>query len=199
VIYMGSTIVSTGTRIVCDDTMTVFVHGAYNLGAVLESRETGTDSIHPGEGIEHDKGAAGANLYTLHTGKSATAYGLAEIDFGMIADCSVDYPAGDEIPGIPYHMNPGAYVRNIVCVDPTANIEPDQQLIIDPSTVGAFIPLIEEALVDPAGAGTGEAFISGATIGAAAAIFANRSPMRAAYYLTDPNAAVDIVAYITHG
>ena len=193
---MGSTIVSTGERIACDDSMTIFVHGAYNLGAVLENRETGTDSIHPGEGIEHDKGADGEDLYTLHTVRSATMYGVAEVDFGQIADCSVDYPAGDDIPAIPYHMNPGAYLRNIVLVDPTAAIEPDQQLILDPTEAGSFIPLIEVALVS-SNTGTTEAFDAAIVIGDAGAIFAGRSPMRAAYYLADPQGAVDIVAYIT--
>ena len=155
---MGSTLVNTGERIVCDDSMTVFVHGAYNLGPVLESRVLESDAVHPGEGIEHDKGADGEDSYTLHTARSATAYGLCEIDFGMIADCSVDYTvATDDVPAIPYHMNPGAYVRNIVCVDPTADIEPDQALLIDPSTAGSFIPLIEVALKDSV-TGTPEAF-----------------------------------------
>ena len=193
-----STIVSTGERISCDDLKIVFVHGAYNLGPIYENREAETDTIHPGEGIEHDKGAGGEDSYTLHTVRSATYYGVAEIDFGMIANCSVDYATGDDFPGIPYHMNPGAYLRNIVCVDPTAAIEPDQQLIISPGTAGAFIPLIEVALAS-SNTGTTEAFDAAIVIGDAGAIFANRSPMRAAYYLTDPNAAVDIVAYITHG
>ena len=195
---MGSTLVNTGERIVCDDSMTVFVHGAYNLGAVLENREVGTDTPHPGEGLEHDAGADGEDLYTLHIVRSARAYGLCEVDFG-IADCTVAYALGDDIPCIPYHMNPGAYVRNVVCVDPTADIESDQQLIIDPGTAGSFIPLIEVALVDTNGTGNGEAFAAGVVIGDAGAIFANRSPMRAAYWLTDPGTPIDIVAYITHG
>jgi len=136
---------------------------------------------------------------TLHTVRSATMYGLAEIDFLQISSCATDYGAGDNIPVIPYHMNPGAYVRNVSTVDPTAAIEPDQQLIISPGTAGSFIPLIEVALVDPTGAGTGEAFNTGGVIGDADAIFAGRSPMRCAYYLADPNAAVNIVAYITGG
>ena len=194
---MGSTIVRTGERIKCDETMTVFVQGAYNLGPVYENREVESAAIHPGEGIEHDKGAGGEDSYTLHTARSATSYGIAEVDFAQIADCSTDYATGDDIPGIPYHMNPGAYVRNIVCVDPTAAVEPDQQLIISPATVGSFIPLIEEAL----GSSTGalEAFAASAVIGDAAAIFAGRSPMRQAYYLADPSGAFDTVAYIVGG
>jgi hypothetical protein len=194
---MGSTIVSTGERIKCDDTMTVFVHGAYNLGPIYENREVETAAIHPGEGIEHDKGAGGEDSYTLHTARSATGYGIAEVDFGQIASCATDYATGDDIPGIPYHMNPGAYVRNIVCVDPTANVEPDQAIIISPATAGAFIPLIEVALASSTGAN--EAFNAAAVIGDAAAIFAGRSPLRQAYYLADPSNAFDTVAYIVGG
>lgn len=135
---MGSTIVYTGERIACDDTQTVFVHGAYNLGPVLENREIETAAIHPGEGVEHDKGAGGEDTYTLHTDASYTYYGIMEIDFGMIADCSTDYATGDDAPAIPYHMNPGAYVRNIVCVDPGAAVEPDSPLCTISGTAGAF-------------------------------------------------------------
>lgn len=194
-----STLRSTGEKLSCDNLKYVFVHGAYNLGPVYENREVETAGFHPGEGIEHDKGAGGEDSYTLHTARSATAYGIAEIDFLQIASCVTDYAVGDDIPGIPYHMNPGAYLRNIQCVDPTADIEPDQQLIISPATVGSFIQLIEVVLVDPSGAGTGEAFNTGAVIGDADAIFANRSPMRTAYFTADTGAAHTVVAYITHG
>ena len=193
----GSTIVSSGDRIANNNLLQVFVHGAYNLGRVLEYSETGTDLIHPGEGVEHDKGASGEDLVTLHTVRSATMYGIAEIDFLQISSCATDYGVGDEIPIIPYHMNPGAYLRNIQCVDPTADIEPDQQLIISPGTAGFFIQLIEVALVDTNGTGTGEAFNPGAVIGDADAIFAGRSPMRNVKFIADTGAVHTVVAYIT--
>lgn len=193
---MGSTIVSTGERISCDDSMTVFVHGAYNLGAVLENRELETAAAHPGEGLEHDKGAGGEDTYTLHTSGSATPYGVAEIDFAQIADCSTDYATGDDIPGIPYHMNPGAYLRNIVCVDPTQAVEPDSWLTNVSGTAGAFKVLIEATLVDPTGSGTGEAFPSGSSAASEGNQFAPRKNLRQAYYLADPSDAYDTVAYI---
>ena len=196
---MGSTIVSSGDKIVNNNLQQVFVHGAYNLGPVYEYAEIETAVIHPGEGVEHDKGAGGEDSVTLHTAKSATMYGVLEIDFLQISSCATDYPAGDNIPIIPYHMNPGAYLRNIQCVDPTADIEPDQQLIISPASAGSFIQLIEEALVDPSGAGTGEAFNTGAVIGDADAIFAGRSPMRNVQFIADTGAAHTVVAYITGG
>jgi len=192
---MGSTLVDTGERIVCDDNDHVFVHGAYNQGPVLEWR-TLAEAVHPGEGIQHTAGTSGEDDYILHTVRSAKAYGVAEIDFGQISSCATDYTVTtDTIPGIPYHMNPGAYLRNIVFVDPTAAVLPDQCALISPGTAGAFIPLIEEAL----GSSTGalEAFAAGSVIGDAAAIFAGRTPMRVAYGIADPSAAVDLVTYIS--
>ena len=192
---MGSTIVSTGERIACDDTMTVFVHGAYNLGPVLENREVETAAIHPGEGVEHDKGAGGEDSYTLHTDGSATAYGVCELDEGQIADCSVDYATGDDVPAIPYHMNPGAYLRNIVCVDPLAAVEPDWPLHTKSGTAGAFIVVLETTFVD-SDTSDGEAFGAGVVVGDKTSHIINRAPLRQAYYLADPNAAYDTVAYI---
>lgn len=195
---MSSTLRSTGEKISNDDLKYVFVHGAYNLGPILENREVETAGFHPGEGIEHDKGAGGEDSYTEHTVRSATAYGVAEIDFDQISSCVTDYAVGDDIPGIPYHMNPGAYLRNIQYVDPTADLEPDQQLIISPGTAGSFIQLIEVALAS-SNTGTTEAFEAAIVIGDAGAIFANRSPMRNAYFITDTGAPHTVVAYITHG
>ena len=192
-----STIVETGERIITNDLEQVFVHGAYNLGPILEWR-TLAEAMHPGEGLQHTAGASGEDDYILHTAKSAKAYGIAEIDFGQISSCATDYTiTTDTIPGIPYHLNPGAYLRNIVFVDPTADVYPDQCVLIDPTTAGAFIPLIEEILVNPTGTGVGEAFNTNATIGDADVHFAGRCPMRVAYGLADPGAAIDLVTYIS--
>ena len=193
---VGSTLVSTGERIACDDTMIIFAHGAYNLGPVYESRYL-AEAMHPGEGLSHSTGADGEDNYILHIVRSAVAYGVCEIDFGMIADCTKDYTITvDAPPAIPYHMNPGAYLRNIVCVAPTAIINPDQCLLISRATAGAFIPLIEVALAS-SNTGTTESFPAAAVIGDAAATHAGRTPMRAAYGLADPSGAIDIVAYIS--
>ena len=196
---MGSTIVTTGERIACDDTQTVFVHGAYNLGPVYENREVETAAIHPGEGIEHDKGAGGEDSYTLHTDASWTWYGVAEVDFGQIADCSTDYATGDDIPGIPYHMNPGAYLRNIVCVDPGAAVEPDTPLTTISGTAGAFLAHHTGDTFVDSDTSDGEAFSAATTEATIGAQIRNRMPLRQAYYLADPNAAYDTVAYIWMG
>ena len=154
--------------------------------------------MHPGEGISHSAAASGEDDYILHVAKSAFGYGIAEIDFGQISSCATDYTiTTDTIPGIPYHMNPGAWLRNIVFVDPTAAVYPDQCALISPATAGSFIPLIEVPLVDPTGGGTGEAFASGVVIGDAGANFAGRCPMRVAYGIADPSATIDLVTYIS--
>lgn len=192
---MGSRLVETGERIDCDDADHVFVHGAYNLGPIKEWR-TLAEEMHPGEGLQHTAGASGEDDYIMHTARSASGYGVCEIDFGQIADCSVDYViTTDTVPGIPYHMNPGAYLRNIVFVDPTAAVIPDQCAVIDPSTAGSFIPLIEVPLATSTAAN--EAFESGLVVGDPGVVMAGRIPMRVAYGIADPSAAIDLVTYIS--
>jgi len=47
-------------------------------------------------------------------------------------------------------MNPGAYIRNVVCIDQVGDVvEPDRLLSTSSGTVGAFKILTEVALVDP--------------------------------------------------
>lgn len=197
---MGSTLKTTGEHIACDDTLPVFVKGAYNLGPVYENREVETAAIHPGEGIEHDKGAGGEDSYTLHTDGSVTAYGLAEIDFAQIALCSTDYAVGDDIPGLAYHLNPGAYVRNVVCVDPVSqNVEPDVPLTTASGTAGAFLAVIEPTLATEA---DNLGFNAAASVGGATAngtTILSRCHIRQAYYLADPSLAYDTVGYIWFG
>ena len=194
---MGSTIVQTGEKIVCDDSMTVFAHGAHNLGVVL-SKSVCAEANHPGEGLEHEAGADGEDTVTLHTAKSARGCGVSEVDFGMIADCTTDYTVTVDLqPWIAYHMNVGAWLRNVVFVDPTAIVNADQCALIDPSTAGAFIPLIEVALASST-TGTTESFAAATVIGSAAGVHAGRVPMRVAYGIADPGAAVDLVTYISN-
>jgi hypothetical protein len=196
--YMGSTIVSTGDRITCDDSMTCFVHGAYNLGPVLETREISTTAVHPGEHVAHVTTTGGEDYYIIGPSGTPDSYGILEIDFGQLADCSVDYATGDEAPAIPYHMNPGAYIRNVVCVDPTgSDVSPDEHLHTTSGTAGAFIAHHTEDTFVDSDTSDGEAFSAGVVITALLAHIKSRSPMRQAYFLTDPNAAYDTVAYVS--
>jgi hypothetical protein len=195
VIYMGSILVSTGERITCDDTMTVFVHGAYNLGSVLESRDVSTTALHPGERINHVSTTGGEDSYIISPDASSYSYGIAEIDFGILSDCSADYAITDNIPGIPFHMNPGAYLRNIVCVDPvSSDISPDEPLHTTSGAAGAFIAAHTEFTM--ATEADNEGWVAGTTSGAVAAHIMNRVHLKQAYFLTDPSAAYDTVAYI---
>ena len=158
---MGSTMVYTGARVVCNDSMKVFVHGAYNLGPVYFNREIETAAIHPGEGVEMDRGDGGEDSVTLHTDASRAPYGVCEIDFGMIADCSTDYATGDDVPIIPYHMNLGAILRNIVCKDPGGAIEPSTPLFTNSGAAGAFIAQISDDTFVDSDSADGEAFSAG--------------------------------------
>ena len=194
---MGSTIVSTGDRVDCNDLLPVFVHGAYNLGPVITVLELSTTAVHPGEGLSHPTGAGGEDSYLIHPDECISPVAIAEIDFNQISSCATDYAVGDEIPGIMYHWNPGALLRNVVCVDQVGDVADAGKLLTTSSgTAGAFKILTEVALVDPAGSGTGEAFNSGVTWGDMGSLHHNRTPLRQAYYQADASAAYDVVAYI---
>lgn len=136
---MGSTLVSSGERIQNDDNDIIFVHGSHNLGPIYENLEIITTAFHPGEHIMHVATAGGEDNYVLGADKTPYSYGVSEIDFDIIDDCSIDYATGDDIPGIPYHMNLGAYLRNIPCVDPvTSDVSPDEPLSTDSGTAGSY-------------------------------------------------------------
>ena len=122
-----------GDKIVQGLDLHVFVKGAYNLGPVIEPRQVSSANVHPGLGVIHATGAGGEDDYTEHGNDSALSYAVAELDENQIELCSAVYGQYDNIPGIPYHMNPGAYLRNIKIADPAANVEPDTRRLVSSS------------------------------------------------------------------
>ena len=196
---MGSTIVATGEKIVCDDTMKVFVHGAYNLGPIIETRNLSTTAAHPGEHVDHVQTTGGEDYYIIGPDKTPYSYGVLEVDFGIIADCSIDYThTTDEVPALPYHMNPGAYLRNIVCVDPvTSDVSPDEPLSTDSGTAGAYQAYHTETTFVDSDDADGEAFEAGLLVGDKKSAVKNRTFLKQAYFLTDPNGAYNTVAYVS--
>ena len=191
---MGSTIVSSGEKVVVNDLQSVFVHGAYNLGPVYEYAEIEA-AIHPGEGIQYADGAGGEDGFILMADGSSIAIGVAEIDFLQIDDCSIDYTTGDNIPGLLFHWNPGALVRNIPCVDQVGDTAKAGSYLHSASgAAGQFKILVETALVS-SNTGTTEAYNAAIVLGDEGAIHAPRCYMRQNYYQTDASAAYDVVAY----
>ena len=195
----GATIVSSGERIACNDTQRVFAHGAWNLGSILEWRELSTTAAHPGEGLDHVQTVGGEDSYIISPDATAYQYGVLEIDFGQILDCSVDYGIGNEVPCIPFHMNPGAYLRNLMTVDPiTSDISPDEPLHTKSGTAGAWIAYHSETtFVDSDGA-DGEAFADTTVAGDIDSAVKSRINLKQAYFLTDPGVGTthSVVAYI---
>ena len=194
----GSTIVSSGDRIEVNDLLHVFVHGAYNLGPVYEHAEIEA-AIHPGEGIQYADGAGGEDGFILMADGSAIVIGVAEIDFMLVDDCSVDYTVGDDIPGLLFHRNPGALVRNIPCADQVGDTAKAGTLLHSASGVAGSFKILVEGPLEDANGGTGEAFDDGAVLGAGAAgekaILANRTYMRQKIYQADASNPYDVVAY----
>jgi len=195
---MGATIVSAGIRIVCNNNQHVFVHGAWNLGVVLENRELSTTAMHPGEGIDQLQTSDGEDSYIISPDGTAYQYGALEIDFGLVDDCSVDYAVGNDVPGIPFHMNPGAYLRNISMVDPvTSDISPDEPLHTKSGTAGSWIAYHTETTFVDSDDAAGEAYAPGVVVGAEGSAVKNRINLKHAYFLADPGPGPhSVVAYI---
>ena len=188
-----------GDKIVQQINLHVFVKGAWNKGPVIEAREATSANLSPGLGVIHGTGAGGEDDYTEHAANSALYYALIELDENQIESCSSTYAQYDNVPGIPYHMNPGAYVRNISISDPATNLDPDTPLCAH--TSGRFIDAIECVLV-ACNSGTTESFTAAATSGknsATGATIHSRIILRNAYYVADPGETQNRVAYIATG
>ena len=163
-----ATIRSSGDKIDTDIMRSVFVQGAWNQGKVIESKQGETAAFHPGETVDWTTGAAGEDNVTIGANASVHIAGIAELDQGLVADCSKDYATTDECPIIFFHWNPGALLRNIQMVDPTAALQPGTALTTNSGTGGS--------LDDTAGGCT---------------------PCRSYKYVADPAAAFTCVAFIT--
>lgn len=198
---MGSTIVNTGDRIDNDTNKIVFVIGAYRQGPVYEKRNLSTTAIHPGEHVDHVSTAGGEDYYIIGPDATPNSYGIVELDKSMIDTCATDYTiTTDDINAIPYHLNPGAYVRNIQCADPaTSDISPDEALSTISGTAGAFILYHTEGTLLDSNSNAGAAFSAGILSSNILAQIKKRLPIRAAYFLTDPSAAYTDVAYLWPG
>lgn len=183
-----------------DKTLPVFLNGAYNLGPVIEARQVTSAVVHPGMGVIHTAGAGGEDDYTEHGNDSAFSYALIELDTNQIDDCQDPYAQYDNIPGLPYHLIPGAYVNNIECADPaTSDWEPDMPLV--PEATGVFGRGIE-AVLEASNTGTTEAYAAASVTGAngtAGNTHFSRVCLRNAYFTTDPSAVTYRVCYIAKG
>jgi len=177
----------------------VFVKGAWNKGPVIEARQTTSANISPGCGVIHATGAGGEDYYTEHGNDTALGYAIIELDENQITSCTSTYAQYDNAPGLPYHMNPGAYLRNVNYADPNANINPDAPYTAEASGVYG---LATEATLVACSSGTTESFSADATTGTngtAGATFHSRIYLRNAYYFADPNGVTTKVAYIAKG
>lgn len=183
-----------------DKTLPVFLNGAYNLGPVIEAREATTAVLHGGMGVIHTAGAGGEDDYTEHGNDSPLSYALVEVDLNQVDDAQAVYGQYDNVPALPYHLIPGAYVNNIECADPaTSDWEPDMHLVTE--AAGIFGRAIE-CVLEASNTGTTEAFAAGAVTGAnstAGSTAFSRIFLRNAYFTTDPSAVTYRVCYVSRG
>jgi len=194
---MGSTLVNTGDKVDNDDEKIVFVIGAYRLGPVYINREIITTAMHPGEGYTFPTGAGGEDAFLIFPDKSPKVAGIIELDKGMIDDCTDDYTIGNDVPGIQFHLNYGAILRNIQCVDPPADVDAWSPMGSGSGTAGSFIPIVEPTLATEA---DNLGFNAAASVGASGATgttIVDRVYLRQMYFLTDPTEAYTDVMCIS--
>ena len=192
-----SVVRSTGEKIVNDNTMQVFVQGAYNLGPIIEYKEIETAVIHPGEGVDNATGANGEDNIVLMLDKSLNPLGVLEIDFGLVSNCSVDYEVTDSVPVIVFHFNPGALCRNVAIIDLAAAMVANQGLTSSSGTAGHFADWIEADVVVEDATKFCFANTAAGTNGTGGTFLSNRIYMRSKYYRADPAAVATIVAYVS--
>jgi len=186
---MGSTLVYTGDKVDNDTNKIVFVIGAYRQGPVYINREIVTTAMHPGEGYTFATGAGGEDTFLIFPDASPNVAGIIELDKGQIATCATDYATGDDVPGIQFHLNPGAILRNIQCVDPGENVDAWSPMCSSSGTAGSFMPVTEPTLATET---DNLGFNAAATVGdnaAAGTSILVRVFLRQMYYLADPSAA----------
>ena len=120
---MGSTLKPGGRRAVTDVFKTVFVQGAYNLGGVLQNFEA-TGGLAPGMTVDPLTTVGLEEQCVIGANASVVVIGIAEVDFGIVADATVAYVATDSIPVIMVHWNPGALMRNLQRVAAAGDTHP---------------------------------------------------------------------------
>ena len=200
---IGATLVSGGSRIDNDILKNVAVKGAYNLPTIEETFEVITDTCYPGWGGEPPTGADGENTRRLCDDKSARGDGVFELDLDQIANCDVGYVATDEAKYIRFGLNPGAFLRNIKCVDPVGvDVEPLSVMTTASGTQGQFM-IAKEPILASSATGTTESFAATTIVGANAAVGTHiltfmRCRLFQLYFLTDPSAAYRDVMQILH-
>ena len=195
---MGSTLVSTGDRVVNDNGLKVGVIGAYNLPIIEWTREIDTDTPKPGYLLRAKAGAGGEDKVQSADLKGVNAYAFSEVDFGLIADCNTAYAAGDEIPIIPNNMNDGAILRNVHCADPAGNVNSMTRMTIS-GTAGLLLQVVEATLQTGSSAGGIFQTITVGTLGAAGTYILPRIHAVQLYYLGDTHAAYQDVMAIVWG
>ena len=160
--------------------------------------ETTSANIKPGMPVIRATGSGGQGKCTeTSAGAGADrAYGVADLDKNMVADCDEAYASGEVIPIIPFHRNLGCWLRNLILNDPNAAINADDTLAIGDS---GFILTLEQHL---ATAADNKGFAADATLGdngASGTDIHDRIYVKNGYYIADPGADTRVVGYIIQG
>ena len=196
---LGATVINAGDRAAVNALEKVFVHGLHNFGCVYESREIITTAMHAGEVATDVQTTRGEDNWLIMPDKSAQAYAILELDLGLTTLMSVDYDIGNDVQAIPFWKNLGALLQSVQCADPdTQDVTPDHVLHTNSGVAGS-LRAVKEANIVSSATGTTESFSAGVVVGDLGSHISNRSPMRQAYFLTDPSDNYVTVAYIYPG
>lgn len=126
---IGANIKSSGDRLSVDALKPVFVHGAWNLGPILEMKEIETAGFYPGYTVDPVATAADQeDNVTIGGNASVILLGIAELDYGQISACTDAYSVADMAPIIYFHWNPGALLQHVYTADAAGNMEPGELL-----------------------------------------------------------------------
>lgn len=135
---MGSTLKPGGRRAYCDIHKTIFVMGAYNLGPVIENLEVVTAGFIPGMFVDPLTTVGLEEQCTIGANASVVSIGVAEVDFGVMADTDTAYNTTDSAKILRPHWNPGALLRNLARVTAAADTHPGDYWGTTSGTAGRF-------------------------------------------------------------
>ena len=134
--------------------------GAYGLGPVHERLEVVTAGFIPGMFVDPLTTVGLEEQCTIGADASVVAIGVAEVDFGVMADTDTAYTTTDEAIILRPHWNPGALLRNLARVTAAADTHPGDYWGTTSGTPGRFDQdlttgvMIRGQNFDPAAAGS---------------------------------------------
>lgn len=84
-----------------------FINGNWGEFYVVWKKVASGDAMYPGEPVIRSSGDGGGDEIADATANHELGYGVVEWDPNQIANAATEYSAGDLVPVLPWHGNPG--------------------------------------------------------------------------------------------